>query len=103
MGYSVDNKIDMVLDKERFSKVTKGMKKIDVWENMTKIHGLDIQYKSFLNLLENRVTWRLVYAYALAQVLGLQIDDLFVIVNVSPKKPVTVESTQTASHISSTL
>lgn len=102
MGYAVANKTDMVLDKDRFKKACHGMKKTDVWLKMTAEFGLEIQYKSFLNLLENRVTWRLIYAHALVSVLGKQIDDLFHIVYVDAEDdmedPVDPTPNNTTSH-----
>lgn len=88
MGYSVENKIDMVLNIDQFEEVRKrnGMSKKDVHDKLED-HGIALEYKSFLNLTKNKVTWRLVYAYTLSKIFGKEIDDLFEIVEIPIEIP----------------
>jgi hypothetical protein len=87
MGHAIHNKIDMVIDKHKLDELMDkrgfGQYK-EVWQKIVERHAIGLNYKSFMNLLSNLVTWRLVYAYALSETLGVTMYDLYKIVPVTP-------------------
>lgn len=40
--------------------------------------SLDIGYSTFMNLLDNKTNWLLIYAYAISRKCNVPIDELFV-------------------------
>jgi len=39
--------------------------------------GLEIEYKNFLTLINNKNNWMLVYALGVARALGVHVEDIF--------------------------
>ncbi|MDS7057160.1 hypothetical protein NXG04_07660 [Klebsiella pneumoniae] len=69
------NKLDAILDSQ----------KMDYTELHTKIcrqFGLKISYKGFMNILSNRNSWKLLYAFALCELLKINTNDIFELVDV---------------------
>lgn len=79
---------DIVLNKGKLKNIldSKGLSYIDFYEKVVDVYGLDISYKGFMSLLSNRSTWKLLYAWAIVDVLGITIKDIFEIVDVDVNK-----------------
>lgn len=85
------HKKDIVLNKGRLKNILdkKGMSYIDLHEKVSgshSVYGLDLSYKGFMSLLSNRSTWKLLYAYAIINVLNIGIEDVFDIIDVDIDK-----------------
>lgn len=89
MGHAVNHGKKIILNRCKFKEIIKEKNEdFDEKYNVKELHdrivskwNLSLKYKSFLNLTENRVTWSLLYAYAVAKELDMHIDDLFVVEN----------------------
>jgi hypothetical protein len=46
-------------------------------ERWTTKYGFTIKYNNFMELLNNNVSWKLVYGFAIADMLSVDINDLF--------------------------
>lgn len=79
---------DIVLNKGKLKNIldSKGLSYIDFYEKVVDAYGLDISYKGFMSLLSNRSTWKLLYAWAIVDVLGITVKDIFEIVDVDVNK-----------------
>lgn len=79
MGYTVIHKTDSLLNKEKLDAIleAKNLGYKELYNEVIKEHGLRLEYKSFMNLLANNVTWKLHYARAICRTLDVQIDDIF--------------------------
>lgn len=49
-------------------------------------YGLDLQYKSFMSLIHNRYSWKLMYAWIIAEHLEISMEDIFQLVAVDKEK-----------------
>jgi DNA-binding Xre family transcriptional regulator len=67
-------KLDRLMLKKRW-------KPNDLILQMKEIYGIDLKYKSLMALLSNKVTWKLLYAVVICQLLDTEINYLFDIVN----------------------
>lgn len=78
------HKKDIVLNRNTLKDIIddKGIDFTALHEMATKKYGLDISYKGFMSLIGNRTSWKLLYAYAIADILDIQISDIFEIVDV---------------------
>jgi len=74
------NKLKSILDSKKVDD--KGMDFSELHRRIVSQYGLDLSYKGFMSLTENRSTWKLLYAYAIADVLDIGIDDIFEVVEV---------------------
>lgn len=50
--------------------------------------GLDIGYKGFMTLMSNKSSWKLLYGWTVSNVLNVNIDDIFEIINVDKEKKI---------------
>lgn len=84
------HKRDLLVNKEKIKKLLdeKGMEYSELHKKAEDRYGLDITYKAYMNLLSNRSTWKLVYAWATAEILDVDIKDIFDIVDVDVDKVV---------------
>jgi len=82
------HKKDMVLDKVKLKQFMdqQGVDYTELHRRITDRYGLDLTYKGFMNLLSNRATWKLLYAHAIAEVLRLNYNDFFQIIDVDVDK-----------------
>lgn len=73
------HKSDTLIDKASLKEVLddRGMEYMELWEKIREQFGLDLSYKGFMSLIDNRSNWKLVYAWAISDVLDIQIKDLF--------------------------
>jgi hypothetical protein len=67
---------DVILDEEKFMKHWNGTY-VDLWRKM-KDRGIDIEYKSAMKVFKNENPWKLIYAWMVAEILGVKIEDIFV-------------------------
>lgn len=49
----------------------------ELFEKAQKQYGLDMTYKGFMSLTSNRSAWKLIYAWAIADVLNVDMKDIF--------------------------
>ncbi|WJJ55356.1 hypothetical protein QB910_000112 [Dabrowskivirus KKP3916] len=82
MSGKVKNKFDVVLDRHKFDALIGDMFIKDFYDRINVKWKLGIDYKSFLNLVNNRVNWRLIHAYAIADMLDCRIEDIFKVTEV---------------------
>ncbi len=84
MGYSVFAKKDIVLDRAKMEYImmSKNIIYKELWENLNEKYGLDIGYKGFMSLINNRSNWKLLYAYTICEELNIEIKDIFRLVEV---------------------
>ena len=79
---------DTLLNKENLNEIIelKGLKYNDLHEKIVKDYGLDLSYKGFMSLLDNRSTWKLVYAWAIVSTLNIKYEDIFDLVTIDVGK-----------------
>ncbi|PGO60626.1 hypothetical protein [Priestia megaterium] len=81
---------DMVLNKDNLRRILdeKSYKFKDLYDMICHQYDLDLTYNSFMgNMISNRATWKLHYAWAIVQVLHIDIPDIFDIVRINvPEK-----------------
>lgn len=81
--YTIHEK-DIKLDRDALKMVldSKSMEYIDLYYMVCDEYGTDISYKGFMSLLKNRSNWKLIYAWAIADVLSVDMKSLFEVVKV---------------------
>lgn len=79
---------DIILNKNKLKNILdkKGLSYIDFYAKVIDIYGLDLSYKGFMSLLTNRSSWKLLYAYAMTDVLNIEIKDVFDVIDVDIDK-----------------
>lgn len=84
------HKTDVVLDGEKLKDIIdkKGMDYTELYETTKEQYGLDLTYKGFMSLLKNRSNWKLIYAWAIADVLKTNIADLFCMIDIDVDKAI---------------
>lgn len=88
MGEMIINNKEMLLNRDKLKSVIdkRGMDYISLHKKVEDSYGLNLSYKSFMSILSNRSTWKLIYAHAISDVLNLNIYDIFEIVEVDVEK-----------------
>lgn len=83
------HKKDILMNKVKLKSILdkRNMGYTDLHERVED-YGLDITYKGFMHLLSNRVSWKLLYAHAIIEVLKINTQDIFDIVDVDIEKKV---------------
>lgn len=81
---STIHKTDMVINKGKLTELldTKNLEFIDLHNKISTKFGLDLGYKGFMSLISGRATWKLLYAYAIADILDVDILDIFELITV---------------------
>lgn len=81
MGHAIYNKADVHLKRECLEEILK-LKGWTYKELLERLgyYGIQLQYRGFMSLIQNKVTWKLFYAMALAEVVETTIENLFKIV-----------------------
>lgn len=82
------DKLKTILKSKNVEGSDKGMSYLDLHEKISTKYGLDITYKGLVSLLNNRSTWKLLYAYAIIDVLSIGIDDIFEVIEIDVDKKV---------------
>ncbi len=79
---------EILLNKEKLRHIieSRNMDFIELHYTIQEKYGLDLQYKGFMNLIDNRSTWKLLYAHAITQVLGIDYMDIFEVVDINVEK-----------------
>jgi hypothetical protein len=79
---------DIILNKNKLKNILnkKGLSYIDFHAKVIDAYGLDLSYKGFMSLLDNRSSWKLLYAYAITDVLNIGIKDIFDVIDVDIDK-----------------
>lgn len=75
---------DIKLNKDKLNDILDSQK-MDYTELHDKIStqfGIKISYKGFMNILSNRNSWKFLYAYALCELLKVNYNDIFELVDV---------------------
>lgn len=82
------HKTDVVLNKAKLREVVEGkdLTYTQLWERVVDSYGLDLTYKGFMSLMTNRSSWKLLYAYAIVDVLNIGLKEVFDIVDVDIEK-----------------
>jgi hypothetical protein len=76
MGKSSNHRFKIYLDKEKFEQN-------NPWKNYAVVHrklqqeGIDLAYKSFNQLINNKVGWGLIYGLAICKLLDVKLEDIF--------------------------
>ena len=80
----VVHKKDVAIKRELLKDLLKlkKMKHKTLYEKIVNSYGLDLSYKGFMALISNRSSWKLLYAWAICDVLGVELERLFEIVDV---------------------
>lgn len=79
---------DIILDKVKLKEIldNRGMEYIELYTKAQELYGLSITYKGFMSLLQNRSTWKLLYAHAICEILKVSLMDIFKIVEIDKAK-----------------
>lgn len=84
------HKKDIVLNRENLNKILekRGMTFVSFYEKVSDRYGLDLTYKGFMSLMSNRSSWKLLYAFAMTDVLNISVKDIFDVVDVDIEKKI---------------
>lgn len=84
------HKKDIILNKSKLKSILdrKDMRYIDLFNNIKNKYGIDIEYKGFMNLLDNRSSWKFLYAYAMLDILNIETEEIFELVDVNIEKKI---------------
>lgn len=89
MGRKInENQKEVILNRNAFDSLLGDYKYKDVWEEMTTTYGIDISYGGFGSMIRGLNTWKLTYAWVLAEILHVDIKDIFILVNVDVDKKI---------------
>jgi len=87
------HKKEIIINKSKLKEILdnnlldgRGLTYSELYERVVEIYGLDLSYKGFMSLLQNKSTWKLLYAYAIAQTLSVSIMDIFELIDVDTDK-----------------
>lgn len=83
-----ENKKEVVLNRNKFDAMTEGYSYKELWHEMTTVYGIDISYNGFGSMIRGLNTWKLTYAWVLADMLKVSIEDLFVLIDVDVEKKI---------------
>jgi hypothetical protein len=88
MGVSTIHGKEAVINKDNLKNILdhKGMEFIDLHYKIKEAYNLDLEYKGFMSLIQNRSSWKLLYAWAIADILNIDIKDIFEIVDIDVNK-----------------
>lgn len=79
MGNKLDHKVNTVIneDKLKFLLQQRGWTYKELVERLRNRYGVEIKYKGLVPLFSNKANWKLLYAYILCDLLEVNINDLF--------------------------
>jgi hypothetical protein len=88
MGFKAEHSVEVVIDTEKFKTLLNGKSVTQFHKELIEEWGLDFKYKFFSSLVKNKQpsSWYLLYGYAIAKQLNVDITDLFTL------KPKTVSN-----------
>jgi hypothetical protein len=75
----IQHKMDICIKREKVDRfLTENDWRLTEFLSRIQIkYGIDLQYKGFSSLLDNKCTWKLLYAYVISDFMGLSIYELF--------------------------
>lgn len=81
---------DIILNKKKLKNILdgRGMSYIDFHEKVVNAYKLDLTYKGFMSLMDNRSSWKLLYAHAMTDVLNIKISDIFDVIEIDIDKKI---------------
>lgn len=79
---------EIVINKNKLKSIldSKGMEYKELHKKIYDKYGLDLRYKGFMSLLDNRSTWKLLYAHAISDILNIDYLEIFEIVDIDVEK-----------------
>lgn len=82
------HKTEVLVNQDKLKEVIdrKDMDYMALYDTVVEEYGLDITYKGFMSLLKNRSNWKLTYAWAIADVINVNINDIFESVAIDVEK-----------------
>jgi hypothetical protein len=86
MGGKATNKVEVVINRQKFDALLGDRSIKDFYDELVDKWDIGLGYKSFVNLLNNRVSWKLIHAYAVADCLERNIEQLFVVTPVDEEE-----------------
>lgn len=71
---------DAYIDRQKFQMLIGGKQWTakEFHQRWTSRYGFKMKYNNFMELINNNVGWKLVYAFAISEMLEVNIDELFV-------------------------
>lgn len=81
---------DIILNKDALANILlkKDLEYAELHEAIVDAYGLKLSYKGFMSLVSNQATWKLLYAWAVCEVLKVSIADIFTPIKVDIDKKV---------------
>jgi hypothetical protein len=75
----VERMADAKINRQKFQSLigAKQWTAKEFHERWTNVYGFSIGYKNFMELINNNVSWKLVYAFAIAEMLEVDVYNLF--------------------------
>lgn len=82
------HKTEIMVNREKLKAILghRGLEYVDLYDMIVERFGLDLTYKGFMSVLAGDATWKLLYAYAVTDVLNVNIMDIFELVEVDVEK-----------------
>ena len=79
---------EIIINKGKLKDILdgRGMEYKELHSKIEKAFGLDLSYKGFMSLLSNKVTWKLLYAHAIATTLDIDYTEIFDVVDIDVEK-----------------
>lgn len=79
---------EIVVNKIKLKEILdgRGLDYTELYRKIVDKFGLDITYKGFMSLLANTSTWKLLYAWAITDVLLIKTEDIFEVIKVDIEK-----------------
>ena len=81
---------DIILNKEALANILlkKDLEYAELHEAIVDAYGLKLSYKGFMSLISNQATWKLLYAWAVCEVLKVDLTAIFTPIKVDVEKRV---------------
>ena len=79
---------EIIINKGKLKDIldSRDMEYIELHGKIKDEFGLDLSYKGFMSLLSNKVTWKLLYAHAIATTLNVDYTQIFDVVDIDVEK-----------------
>jgi hypothetical protein len=81
MGFEAKNDVEIIINTDMFKTLLNGKSVTQFHKELIEEWGLDIKYKFFSSLVKNKQpsSWYMLYGYAIAKQLNVDITDLFIL------------------------
>lgn len=81
MGYTAHHGTEILINETQLNLALKNKQwnKRELHDRINMKYDLDLKYRGFMNTLQNKNQWKLIYAYAIADLLEKPIEELFYI------------------------